>query len=230
MNTLFRKIPFRIVMMAWLCGVAGSASAATIPGLFNTGVLNDGTTAASGSVDLHYSLFVSPDLTFPGPNAIVANPIATGYWLANSSTSRWIGPAENQGYPTGAANHATGEYVYRLTFDLTGLDPATANITGTWAADNQGTAIRLNGAITGNTTPGYSVLTAFTITSGFIGGINTLDFVVDEFAAGGANPTGLRVDGIAGTASLVPAPAAGWLLGTGLLGVFGWRRRRRPQA
>lgn len=231
MNSLLRKTLISIATMAWLCAVALPASAATISGLFNTGVLDNGTTAASGSVDLHYSLFSSPDVNFPGPNAIVADPIATGYWLANSATSRWIGPAENQGYPSGAANHAAGDYVYRLSFNLTGFDPATAQITGSWAADNSGSALRLNGTVTANTTPGYSGLTTFSIASGFIAGINTLDFVVTEFASGGANPTGLRVDGITGTANLaaVPAPAAGWLLGTGLLGVFARRRRRLPQ-
>lgn len=229
MNRLLRRILIPTATLVWLSAAAMSASAATIPGLFNTGVLNNGTTAAAGSVDLHYSLFSSPDVNFPGPNAIVSNPIATGYWLANSATSQWIGPAENQGYPTGAANHAAGDYTYRLTFDLTGFDPATAQITGSWAVDNQGTAIRLNGAVTGNTASGYTALTAFTVTSGFVAGINTLDFVVREFAAGGANPTGLRVDGIAGTADVaaVPAPPAIWLLGTGLIGVFGWQKRGR---
>ena len=227
MNAAAKKVSYPFATLCLLAAVAMPASAASILGLYNTGVLNDGTTAASGSTDLHYTLFVSPDANFPGPSAIVADPIAGGYWLLNSSTSRWIAPAQNQGYPTGAVNHAAGNYTYRLTFDLTGLDPVTAHVTGSWAADNAGTAMLLNGVSTGYTTPSYSALTAFALSSGFVAGINTLDFVVNEYASSGANPTGLRVDGLTGTASAVPAPAAGWLLGTALAGLIGRRSCRK---
>lgn len=217
MSEATRKTLLAVVLLA--TGMAAtSASAASIPGLFDTGVLGDGTAAASGSVDLHYVILVSPDANYPGPDAIVADPIASGYWLANSPTSRWIAPAENQGYPSGAANHAPGDYVYRISFDLTGLDPATAQVAGAWAADNTGTSVRLNGVNTGFTTPSYSGLTAFNLTSGFVAGINTLDFVVNEFASAGANPTGLRVAGLTGTAAAVPIPAVAWLFGAALAG------------
>lgn len=226
MSMLTNSIRSATAALLLMLAVAMPAPAASIPGLYNTGVLNDGTVATSGSVDLHYTLHISPDPSFPGPDAIVADPIAAGYWLGNSTTSRWIAPAQNQGYPSGAANHATGNYTYRLTFDLTGLDPATAQVTGSWAADNTGLGIWLNGVSTGYTTPSYNTLTAFTLSSGFVAGINTLDFVVEEFASSGANPTGLRVEGLAGTATVVPAPAAGWLLAPTLLSVFRWRGRR----
>jgi hypothetical protein len=233
MITLLKKTLLPFVAITWMCAVALPAAAATITGLFDTGVLDDGTTAASGSTDLHYTLFSSPDPNFPGPNAIVADPIASGFWLENSATSRWIGPAENQGYPDGPADYAVGEYTYRLTFDLTGLDPATASITGGWAADNSGVNILLNGASTGApSTPGFFALEAFSITSGFIAGINTLDFIVLQTSGAVPNPTALRVEGLAGTAELaaVPVPAAGWLLATALIGTARWRQRRPPQA
>lgn len=226
LGSLTRFTLLLVALGSWATG----AAAVPIAGLFATGVLDDGSVAASGSVDLHYTLIASPDPNFPGPNAIVADPIAAGYWLPNGSTSRWIAPAQNQGYPSGAANHASGTYTYRLTFDLTGLDPTTAEITGAWAADNGGVSIRLNGVDTGNVTPGYSALTAFTLSGGFVSGVNTLDFVVDEFAAGGANPTGLRVDGLAGTATPIPEPAVLALLGAGLAGFVPIGRRRREQS
>lgn len=204
---------------------APTAGAATISGLFNTGVLNDNTPAPYGSVDLHYTLISSPDANFPGPNAIVADPIAAGYWMANSSASRWIGPALNQGYPSGAASHAGGSYTYRISFDLTGFDPGTTLISGGWAADNSGTAILLNGISTGNPTGGYSSLAPFTLGSGFVAGINTLDFIVYNIPSGGSNPTGLRVEFQSATAAPVPAPAAAWLFGSGLLGLIGIGRR-----
>jgi len=184
-------------------------AAADLPGLYNTGVQADGTAAASGSVDLHYKLLISPDANFPGPDAIVADPIATGYWAENTATSRWIGPAQNQGYPSGAATHTAGDYTYRLTFSLAGFDPSTAQVTGAWAADNTGTALLLNGVNTGYTAPSYSPLTPFTLSAGFVAGTNTLDFVVNQFASGGANPTGLRVAGLAGTATAVATDSDG---------------------
>jgi hypothetical protein len=201
MASLFRDfrhfLPLGALAVAW----ATAAHPADIPGLYNTGVLNDGSAAPSGSVDLHYTLLISPDADFPGPAAIVADPIAAGYWAANTTTSRWIGPAQNQGYPSGAANHAPGNYTYRLTFSLAGFDPSTAQVSGAWGADNAGTALILNGVNTGYTAPSYAPLTPFTLSSGFVPGINTLDFVVNQFASGGANPTGLRVAALVGTAA-----------------------------
>jgi hypothetical protein len=219
----FRRL-FAVALLA--LATISPASAALIQGLYDTGVLNDGTAAASGSADLHYTLVASADPSFPGPDAIVADPIANGYWLVNTATSRWIGPAQNQGYPSGAATHAAGDYTYRLTFDLTGLDPATAQITGGWAADNKGVAIWLNGVNTGHGAGSYNPLTSFTLSSGFLAGLNTLDFVVNNFSAGGANPTGLRVQGLTGTAAAVPVPAAGWLFPLGLAAVARLAKRR----
>jgi hypothetical protein len=230
MNRLIRKALVPFAAAACLMAIAVPSQAATIPGLFNTGVLDDGTVAATGAVDLHYLLIASADPNFPGPNTYVANPIPAGLWLANSSTSRWIGPAVNQGYPTGAAAHTIGDYTYRLTFDLTGLDPATASVTGNWAADNNGLFIRLNGVNTpGNVAPVFTSLRAFTVSSGFVAGLNTLDFVVRNTSGSGSNPTGLRVSDISGSANaaVVPAPAAIWLLGTGMLSLAGARVRRR---
>ena len=52
-------------------GALAAASAAPIPGLFNTGVNDSGVVLANSSVDPHYRLFQSADPASPGPNAIV---------------------------------------------------------------------------------------------------------------------------------------------------------------
>ena len=109
---------------------------------------------------------------------------------------------------------------FRLTFDLTGLDPSTATITGQWATDNFGPDILINGMSTGNTSGGFGSFTAFSVSSGFVDGINTLDFVVQDFGV----IAGFRVGEISGMA--VPAPATFLLLALG--GRRGTRRRRRP--
>ncbi len=73
----------------------------------------------------------------------------------------------------------------------------------------------------------FSFLTPFTVSNGFLAGVNTLDFRIQDFGA----PTAFRVDDLAGSAELtgvsaVPAPGS-WALmmaGVGLLAVL--RRQR----
>ena len=188
-----------VLIASAMFGRAPVAGAASIPGLFNTGVDSAGVALPNGAVDPHYKLIVSPDGAYPGPNAYAADPIAAGYWMANTAQSRWIGPAVNEGYPSGAPTHAQGDYTYRITFDLTGFGTASVVVSGGWAADNYGPALLLNGAATGFTCGGYGSLSPFTLTAGFVPGLNTLDFVVHNLPAGGANPTALRVGGLVAT-------------------------------
>jgi hypothetical protein len=190
------------VCLAFLLLVPASL-ASSIPGILNTGVNDDGTLLASGSADPHYRLLTSSDQEFPGPGAYVINdsgfPIPP--WAANGPNSKWIAPTANQ-----STGNQPGDYVYRLVFDLTGLDPATAVITGTWTSDNLGSGIWLNGVSTGFANDGdfRALWNAFTITSGFVEGTNTLDFVVNNTPPS-VSPTGLRVE-LNGTAEVLPPP------------------------
>ena len=167
-----------------------------VPGLFNTGVNSDRYLLNPGDIDLHYTLVSSADPAFPGPNAIVASPIPVGYWVDNSTLSQWIAPTAPQGLRNGTP-HPDGEYVFRQSFNLTGLNPAAVTVSGAWAADNTATLL-LNGAATGNSVGGFSVLEPFLISTGFAPGINTLDFVVLNLPGEVINPLGLRVEDIGG--------------------------------
>lgn len=218
-STVATKVLLPGLLSVCACALIPAAWAAPIPGLYDTGVLNDGALAAAGSVDLHYALVSSADPNFPGQNAYVASPI-DALWLQNTATSQWIAP--NAGNATVA--HPGGYYTYRLQFDLTGLNPATASISGTWATDDTGT-IYLNGINTGNLSQGFSSATPFSIGSGFVAGINTLDFNVFNQTVF-PSPTGLQVDSISGTAQVVPVPAGVWLFGSGLAGLIGVARKR----
>lgn len=190
-------------LASWVAfSFASGSFAAPVPGLFNTGVNGAGAPLADGAVDPHYTLVSSADPNYPGPSAYASNPIPSGFWVANSATSRWIGPAVNEGYPSGAPAHPAGTYAFRLVVDLNGFDPGTVEIHGTWAADNGG-SIRLNGNATGLAVGGYATLVPFSITSGFVTGMNMLDFVVTNAPSGGANPTGVRVNGLAGSGNAV---------------------------
>jgi len=181
------------------------AVADPIPGLFNTGVDDQGNLLPAGAVDPHYRLVQSADAAFPGPNAYVVNdawPLApSGPWLAHGPKSKWIAPQTSQ-----ASGHPPGNYVYRLTFMLTNLDPETAVITGRWSSDNGGVDILINGVSTGINYDGNfgAFSDTWTIDRGFVEGTNTLEFVVNN-AGTSVNPTGFRAE-LSGTASPPPPP------------------------
>ncbi len=224
---------------------AWNAFGASIPGLFNTGVDDNRALLPAGTADPHYTLIQSADAAFPGPITRVVNegfPIGT--WLVNGPNSKWIAPQAPQG-----TGNQPGNYTYRTTFNLAGLEPGTAVITGLWSSDNAAPDILINGISTGITYDGnFAVLSgSWTISSGFIEGTNTLDFIVNN-AAPGINPTGFRAE-LSGTADPLPPPGTppsitrhptnmtvGIADGAGFsVGVFGskpltyqWRRNSTP--
>jgi hypothetical protein len=186
-----------------------------IPGLYATGVDSQGTVLADQSPDPHYALVANPDsgATEPVLEDTTAFPISTGTWLAANANSAWIGPL----FSTTAA--AGGVYIYKTTFDMTGLDPTSAILLGSWAADNDGansaTDILLNGVPLGFKIAPFNSLTDFTITNSalvnFFPGQNTLEFRVENLDVG---YTGLRVENLRGGAN--PGTVAGQLkLGLG---------------
>lgn len=159
-----------------------------VPGLFDTGVNNLGQALPAGAVDSHYTLIVNPDNP-ESTDVLVQNPIP-GSWLPHTSTSTWVGP---RAFTAGAAGMSSddgegpGTYVYRTQVDLTGFNISTVQISGSWASDNNGVAIRVNGNATGNTnTAGstFGTLAPFTINTAnapsLTAGINTIDFVVNN--------------------------------------------------
>jgi uncharacterized protein (TIGR03437 family) len=188
------------------CANSGGGSSSGFT-LYNTGVQSgfnssspsSGVLLSDGGVDSHYKLIASADPSFAGANAFAASSTFGG-WVPNSSSllSKWIAPR-----PDAVNGNSVGNYTYRTTFDLTGLNPATAAISGRYSSDNGG-AIRLNGTQVGATVGanGFNAWTPFTISSGFVAGTNNLDFVVNNADCGGCvNATGLRVEFTSATAS-----------------------------
>lgn len=191
-----------------------SAHADTITGLVNTG------TGASGTADTNYVLngnttgYVTQNNVWP-----------IGPWLANSATSKWITPTKNQAQSFDAT--ANGTYIWNLTFDLSGYNPATASFSGRFAADNSAT-VSLNGTQIG-TSAGFGSFSSFAASSGFGSGLNTLSFVVTNLKQNGGNPTGLRAEFLASSVTAVPEPETYAMLLAGLA-LMGAVARRRKQA
>jgi hypothetical protein len=195
MNTTKTLILFAAVVATTGCVSNGLADA--IPTLFNTGVDASGALLPDAVADPHYTLASSP---YTGGIAYTLNPgYPVGTWMLEGPASRWLAPVLGD-----SANALPGTYVYQTAFDLTGYDPASASIDGAWTMDDGGTAIRLNGAATTvGSASGFADFKFFTIASGFIEGLNTLEFVVSN-GGGSANPSGLRVE-FASSASPIAA-------------------------
>lgn len=226
------------LLAACCCIFSAAVKAEPIP-IFSTGTAADGSLLAGGSVDPHFTIIASP--TGPG-NAFVVSA-APGAWVA-AGPGQWLSTQANANFVS-----PIGTYTFRTTFDLTGFDLSTVAILGSISADDW-VQIFLNGADTGITLAGFGQrgqfgqFQTFSLTSGFVSGINTIDFVVTNPGiphpgGGELSPTGLRVGlqgvgalggpGPGGPGSDVPEPATLLLFGTGLAGLSILTRRGRKQ-
>jgi len=211
-------------LLACVCAALSlTIEAAALPlTIYNTGVDNAlNAWAGAGVPDIHYSLIVQPG----SATAVTVNDTTWPFppWLANNYTanagSRWIGPAAD-------SNGPGGNYVYRTTFVVpSNAILSTVSVAGSWAVDDVGTDIRINGISTGQTYNSFAALAPFSINSGFVLGVNTLDFYISN-AFIGNNPTGLRVDKISGN-YLIPEPTSVCLVG--LAALAGGRMLRRAR-
>lgn len=196
---------------------AAAGPIVAIPGLFNTGVDANGNVLPTNTLgDPHYALAAVPG---GSSSTIRVLSSASGFpippYLADNTSSRWIMP-NNGG--SGDWTSPDGTYVFRTTFNLTGMLVPTASITGGWTSDNDGIKIALNGVQVAGATS-YTQFSAgfapFVIPAGsgaFQAGINTLDFYVNNGVQATGNPTALRVQ-MTGTVeqdtSYVPVPDGG---------------------
>lgn len=171
--------------------------------------------------------YVPPPFSF-----LNSGPFASG-WIGDTLASAWISPRATES----GSSDASGNYTYQESFYLAPAFYTTAVIVGQWAADNTGD-IYINGvqvttgqdgSIPLGTTGAFNHFTSFTLNSAnadFVGGINTIQFVVNNNTKGTPNTTGLDVD--FESTYVVPEPGTFALMGIGLsaLSYFGIKRRK----
>lgn len=201
--------------------VPSVADAAVIVGLYNSGVTSGGAGWAAGG-GATTGNGIDPHWTIAGGTAYNGGTNGTwpiGPWLAETTTSRWITPTAN-------AADAVVSQVYRLTFDLTGFNAATASFSGRAATDDIGN-LYLNGALLGPV-GSYTSWTNIAATSGFVAGVNTLD--IEVFNTGGG-PSGARIEflesSVDALTAAVPEPATWAMMVLGFTLVGGSLRRRQ---
>ena len=166
----------------------------------------------------------APPLTTPAPG------------LPNAPTSYWDTPTYSN---TGNLDQdGNGTYNYQTTFTA-----GVGNLSGIFAADNNVSAIFLNGtqiytgpAQNGNEPQFYNIWTGFSGTT--LNGLNTLTFDVVNYGdstftggAGTANPTGLNVE-FTSFVGQTPLPSTWTMLIAGFagLGFFAYRGTKKSSA
>lgn len=222
---MLARLLLAVVLAISVSAHAAATVAIPINGLFNTGVSAPNTPLANDGSDPHWT--VNNTVAYANArNGIF--PVTTGIWMANTTASRWIGPSM---FPaSGQLNNVPGNYIYQLNFTITPLQLAnTASFTARIASDNATTSILLNG----NTIPvptgvGFASWTNFSVTSGFVAGLNTLSLKVNNAAGTSGNPTGFRLEFVTSTIEVLPEPGTWALLivGFGLVGATSRRQRR----
>lgn len=216
-------------LLATLLAAPSFAHAGAID-IFSTGVDSSGNLLPNGSIDPHWT--VQTESYDTNDHGITATG---GAFLTDYNGASFVGsyaylptafPGGAGGYnldtPTAGViawspNNEGGyvAYTYRTTFDLS--DPTSAQIVLTVVADDDA-ELALNGVLIPSTYMFRSGPETFTLDSGFVAGVNTLDVV--SYNEGGAGGIMVTVDSTA-----APEPATFALLATGLLGLLAVRRR-----
>ncbi len=220
-----KKLSFLAAVFFTSLSLPALAQVAAIT-VHNTGVNASDVLVASGAQASFWTLSAIPA---GATETIGSLPFRyyNGAYFVDTATAAWVSPAAS-----GNAG-AAGIYTYDLVVDLTGLDPSTASITGTFGTDNSGAiALNANAPVATTGSGSFGAPTPFTINSGFQPGLNTIHLQVNNEG----DPTAFFVSFTSAsakrivTASAVPALSLPMLAGLVLLlaglGLFLTRKRQ----
>jgi hypothetical protein len=226
-----------------------SAEAALIRNI-STGLNSSGTALLPPfTVDPNYTV------TGPGNQTFFAQARVAGPSLPPSYINDAALPGSRWDYLVSTPDETTpeftpaGEYVFRITVDVTGFDPASVFIENLLvAADNFFLGVRLNGVDLLSRTPPPGIPEEFGFVVGpptippilglgsFLPGVNTIELRMLNLGFGGApgvpSPGAFRAQGtVQGTpiGSAVPEPASVMLAAIGGAALLGYRLRRRAR-
>lgn len=249
--TSFVKFALTAAFATSAIALSAPASAATILGLFNTGVDASGNVLAPGATEQHYKITKSNvnlagTANIPLQNVTRTPKVTSNVpaWSANNTVggagSSWITQSlsllgnnkpgkSGPGKPAGTTPSGANIYDYTLQFNLGTLTPSSAMISGVLQADNFA-EVYLNGTLVDGqppvNAPGivqyFRRFSTFSTGNAFVAGLNTLTFRVYDYGA----ISGLRVGELVGSAVPEPATWAMMLLGFGAVATQARRRRR----
>ncbi|PWU16274.1 MAG: hypothetical protein C5B50_13910 [Verrucomicrobia bacterium] len=163
-----------IVSNAW--GSITSAAAVVriglpVMGVYSTGIGSGGTSLPGGSTDPHWTLVG----TVTGAATVLSAGSTYSQWSPDTTNSSWVGVGDSANQPTNLP------YSFNQTFNISGFDPATLVLWGTWWGDDS-TSLLLNGHVITNSPFNATGIPWYVdgLSGWFFSGTNTLSIAMNS--------------------------------------------------
>lgn len=227
MNTFKIAIGAAIASMC----VVGAAEAATLIDNSTQGNYNDGIGEVLNGTnpivdDNGINTFLFPNINSDPNDPLIASAPEPVLGAASAELGNWLSTPGAPGGTWGGVQNIPSNWTVdsetAIIYELNGGATGLSNVVASFGVDN-GIFVWLNGNYLGGAmAPGGAVLGELSINIGNVSaGTNYLQILREDHGGG----TGYSVEVTGDAASVVPLPAAGWLLIAGLGGLGALRRR-----